>query len=125
MSRRGDLTLTRCAGKRGIHQQQCSYWDVGWHCQYNPATASSRLSKRTSDAVGRVGVTVTRYVGPRGTTLAFRFWCHGKLSEVRGFSTRSLAIEAGRRERRRAEKAGFEGTLGSAASAVDTLEGGS
>jgi hypothetical protein len=35
MSRRGDLTLTRCAGKRGSHQQQCSYGDVSWHCQYN------------------------------------------------------------------------------------------
>jgi integrase len=77
-----------------------------------PATASSRLSRRTSNAVGRVGVTVTRYVGPRGTTFGFRFWCHGRLSEVRGFSTRSLAIEAGRRERRRAEKAGFEARWG-------------
>jgi len=58
--------------------------------------------------VGRARVTLTRYVGPRGTTFGFRFWCHGKLSEVRGFPTRSLALEAGRRERQRVEAAGFE-----------------
>jgi hypothetical protein len=63
-------------------------------------------------AVRRAAVTITRYVGRRRTTFGFRFWCHGKLSEVRGFTTRTLALEAGRRERQRVEAAGFEARWG-------------
>jgi integrase len=62
--------------------------------------------------VGRAGVTITRYVGPRKTSFGFRFWFHGRLSEVRGFPTRSLALVAGRRERQRVEAAGFEARWG-------------
>jgi hypothetical protein len=34
MSRRGNFTLTRYVGKRGIHKQY-SYRDVGWRSHYN------------------------------------------------------------------------------------------
>jgi hypothetical protein len=34
MSRRGDFTLTRYVGKRGIHKQY-SYGDVSWRSHHN------------------------------------------------------------------------------------------
>jgi integrase len=62
--------------------------------------------------MGRDEVTITRYSGKRRTTYGFRFWYCGRLIKRKGFPTRGLAREAGRRERRDLEERAFEASYG-------------
>jgi integrase len=62
--------------------------------------------------MGRDDVTITRYFGKRRTTYGFRFWYRGRLVKRKGFPTRGLAREAGRRERWHLGEVAFEATYG-------------
>ncbi len=57
-------------------------------------------------------MTLVRRVGKRGVRFGFRFWSRHRLYQVKGFSTRALAAEAEKRERRRVEVAAWEGRWG-------------